>query len=85
MVDVLVTVGQLGAAIAEEALAVQFDPKKVHMMAGPDDTVALLREIVRPGDLVLVKGSRAVGMDVIVPEITGDNASGATGARKAQG
>lgn len=85
VVDVLVTVGQLGAAIAEEALAVQFDPKNVHMMAGPDDTVALLREIVQPGDLVLIKGSRAVGMDVIVPEITGDNASGATGAGKAQG
>lgn len=69
VVDVLVTVGELGAAIAAEARAVQFDTKSLHVMQGPDDTVALLKSIVRPDDLVLVKGSRAVGMETIVAEI----------------
>jgi UDP-N-acetylmuramoyl-tripeptide--D-alanyl-D-alanine ligase len=39
----------------------------------PDHSAAIdrLRQLLRAGDLVLVKGSRAVGMDVIVAEITG--------------
>lgn len=77
VVDVLVTVGELGAAIAAEANKVRFAPQRVHVMQGPDDTVALLHTLVRPNDLVLVKGSRAVGMETIVAEITGDNASAA--------
>lgn len=76
VVAVLVTVGELGAAIAEEARAVQFDPAALHSMQGPDDTVALLRSIIRPDDLVLVKGSRAVGMETIVTELVTSEGGG---------
>jgi hypothetical protein len=34
-----------------------------------------LREILHPHDLVLVKGSRAVGMEAIAAEITAGNGS----------
>ena len=69
VVDVLVTVGELGAAIAAEAKEVQFDPDALHVTHSADETVAVLRTLLRPDDLVLVKGSRAVGMESIIGEI----------------
>lgn len=69
VVDVLITVGDLGEAIAAEAHGARFDPANLHVTHGPDETIALLRKIIRPDDLVLVKGSRAVGMETIVSEI----------------
>jgi UDP-N-acetylmuramoyl-tripeptide--D-alanyl-D-alanine ligase len=84
VVDILVTVGELGAAIAAEAQAVQFDPERLHITFSPDETVALLKSILRQDDLVLVKGSRAVGMETIVGEIVtgeGENNLRASTAR----
>lgn len=72
IVDILLTVGQLGAGIGEEALSSGLAPDNVHILATHQEAVALLRRIVRSGDLVLVKGSRAVGMDSIVAEILAD-------------
>ena len=69
VVDILVTVGELGAAIAAEAQAVEFDPERLHITFQADETVALLKSLLRQDDLVLVKGSRAVGMETIVSEI----------------
>ena len=39
------------------------------MTHSADETVAVLRTLLRPDDLVLVKGSRAVGMESIIGEI----------------
>ena len=84
VLDILVTVGELGAAIAAEARAVQFDPAALHVTSGPDDTVALLQRIVGADDLVLVKGSRAVGMETVATEIVlGEGAAGDNGEGKA--
>jgi UDP-N-acetylmuramoyl-tripeptide--D-alanyl-D-alanine ligase len=69
VVDVLITVGELGRSIGEHALEVDFDVQNLHIMADAEQTIALLKEKIQPGDLVLVKGSRAVGMDIIVGEI----------------
>jgi len=69
VVDLLVTVGELGAAIAREAKEVQFDAAALHVTSSAAETVAVLRLLLRPDDLVLVKGSRAVGMETIVGEI----------------
>ncbi len=70
VVDLLVTVGELGAAIAAEAGEVQFNPDALHITYAADETIALLRSLLRPDDLVLVKGSRAVGMEQVVGELT---------------
>ncbi len=68
--DVLVTVGELGRIIGEEALAAGQDPAQVHILPDAEAAIARLRELVQPNDLVLVKGSRAVGMDVIVAALS---------------
>lgn len=86
VVDILLTVGQLGASIGEEARSSGLSPEHVHILATHQDAVALLRRIVRRGDLVLVKGSRAVGMDSIVAEIIADaNGLGAQEERASDG
>jgi UDP-N-acetylmuramoyl-tripeptide--D-alanyl-D-alanine ligase len=84
VVDLLITVGELGAAIAAEAQGVQFSRAALYVTQTADETIALLRTLLRPDDLVLVKGSRAIGMETIVSElITTD--SGADGRSMASG
>ena len=84
VVDVLVTVGRLGGAIAEEARGAGFVPEMVHSLATHQEAVELLWQIVHTDDLVLVKGSRAVGMDTIVTEITMDAGSPEPGIEAAR-
>jgi UDP-N-acetylmuramoyl-tripeptide--D-alanyl-D-alanine ligase len=70
VVDLLVTVGDMGKQIGEEALKVGFPATKVQRFAKDREAIAFLQEALRTEDLVLVKGSRAVGMDAVVAEIT---------------
>lgn len=66
-VDVLIVAGGKPAqALADEARAAGMAPASV-VVAG-DKTAAgeALRQVVRPGDLVLVKGSRGIGLDKVV-------------------
>ena len=73
VVDLLVTVGALGRLIGEEALASGMDPERVQLLDDDQEAVAFLRQGLQAGDLVLVKGSRAVGMDQIVAKILVQN------------
>jgi UDP-N-acetylmuramoyl-tripeptide--D-alanyl-D-alanine ligase len=38
-------------------------------VATAEDAAAKLREVLRPGDIVLVKGSLAVGLDVVAENL----------------
>jgi UDP-N-acetylmuramoyl-tripeptide--D-alanyl-D-alanine ligase len=58
-VDVLVTVGPLAVAMAEG-----FDGQ-TYAVADAGEAAALLPEVLEPGDVVLVKGSRGVGLEVV--------------------
>jgi UDP-N-acetylmuramoyl-tripeptide--D-alanyl-D-alanine ligase len=58
-VDLLVTVGPLAAAAAE-----RFDGQ-AYSVADAGEAAALVGELLEPGDVVLVKGSRAVGLDLV--------------------
>jgi UDP-N-acetylmuramoyl-tripeptide--D-alanyl-D-alanine ligase len=69
VLDVLVTVGELGASIGAEAREAGFPSANLHTMPTHHAAIDLLHRIIHADDLVLVKGSRAVGMDVIVAEI----------------
>ena len=59
-IDVLVTVGDAALGYAEG-----FDGE-THAVATPEEAGALLEEVARPGDRVLVKGSRSVGLERVL-------------------
>ena len=58
-VDVLVTVGPLAAAMRE-----RFEGE-IHSVGDATEAATLVPELMRPGDLVLVKGSRGVGLELV--------------------
>jgi UDP-N-acetylmuramoyl-tripeptide--D-alanyl-D-alanine ligase len=60
-VDVLVAVGDL----AEGYLAGAAGIPERQTVATADEAVAVLRDLLRPGDCVLVKGSRAIGLEAV--------------------
>jgi UDP-N-acetylmuramoyl-tripeptide--D-alanyl-D-alanine ligase len=70
VVDHLVTVGRRAQLIAEEALAAGLGRDKVLALDDAEAALAELRSIMGPGDVVLVKGSRAVRMDEIATALT---------------
>ncbi len=67
VVDVLVSFGELARIIAAEAeTSVAFRADQHNQL------VAFLRAELRAGDLVLLKGSRALRMDAVVDALRGD-------------
>jgi UDP-N-acetylmuramoyl-tripeptide--D-alanyl-D-alanine ligase len=72
VVAVLITVGQRGRLIAEEALACGMEEERVFIEEDNDSAIARLREIVALGDIILVKGSRGMRMEEIVEAMTND-------------
>jgi UDP-N-acetylmuramoyl-tripeptide--D-alanyl-D-alanine ligase len=59
-IDLIVTVGEQALAYTEE-----FDGES-HAVATPEEAGALLEELALPGDRVLVKGSRSVGLERVL-------------------
>jgi UDP-N-acetylmuramoyl-tripeptide--D-alanyl-D-alanine ligase len=68
--DGLVVVGAAAAGIAEAALAgAAFADGAVVRAADPEEALRLVRDRVRPGDAVLVKASRAVGLEALAEQL----------------
>jgi len=67
--DLLVTVGPRARIIAETAKAAGLESGAVSEFEDSDQALDYLKGKLSDGDVVLVKGSRAVQMDKIVPEL----------------
>lgn len=70
VVDVLVTVGPMAHWIAEEAVIGGMAPVAVLAVDQNAAAVEALQPIVREGDLILIKGSRALHMEEIVTALS---------------
>jgi UDP-N-acetylmuramoyl-tripeptide--D-alanyl-D-alanine ligase len=64
--DLLITVGDLAHLIAVSALEAGMNPERVTRLPDDQAAIRLLQGLLRPGDVVLVKGSRGFRLDRIV-------------------
>lgn len=71
-VDLLVAVGPRSMAIVEGAKDRGMAGDRMVHFSGADEAAAHVRSIVRPGDLVLLKASRGIGLDRIVAAMEED-------------
>jgi len=76
--DVLVGVGDLSATLVEAARASGM--ADAHHVADAAEALVLLRRLIRPGDVVLVKGSRAMGLDAVADALVAAETPRARGA-----
>jgi UDP-N-acetylmuramoyl-tripeptide--D-alanyl-D-alanine ligase len=67
--DLLVTVGPRARIIAEEAREAGLPAEAVIELADSEQALAFLRQTIRRGDVVLLKASRGVRLDRIVPAL----------------
>lgn len=68
-VDVLVTAGPLAARIADGARAAGMDPDQIRACASVEEASEVLDDVLQPGDVLLVKASRAIGLERVVEGI----------------
>jgi len=74
--DLLIAVGGADAGlIADGAREAGQTNESIYRVEDADRAAELLRRVLRPGDVVLVKGSRGVGLDRTVAALTGEGAA----------
>jgi len=66
VVDRLITVGERARWIADEALAVGMPAEHVFHVNSPEEAVEKAKACLQPGDIVLVKASRAMALERVV-------------------
>jgi UDP-N-acetylmuramoyl-tripeptide--D-alanyl-D-alanine ligase len=69
-VDVLIAIGGAPAeALAQAAVAAGLPAAQVHWWASSDEAAGPVAALLRPGDVVLVKGSRGTRTDVVADRV----------------
>ncbi|HEY4510825.1 MAG TPA: cyanophycin synthetase, partial [Candidatus Paceibacterota bacterium] len=66
---IIVTVGPRAKFIAEGARKAGFSKKNVLSFDIAEDAQAPVQKLMKKGDLILIKGSRAIGLEKVVEEI----------------
>jgi UDP-N-acetylmuramoyl-tripeptide--D-alanyl-D-alanine ligase len=68
--DMLILVGELTKKTAAGALGAGFPPDHLHQLETTAEAISLVPLVVQPGDVVLVKGSRAMALEQVVAALT---------------
>lgn len=68
--SILITVGELGRLIGQEALGCGMPAERVIEVADADAAVVCLQGLLQEKDMVLIKGSRGMAMERIVEALT---------------
>ncbi len=67
--DTLITIGLLGVSLAKGALAAGMPWNQVRSFASSEEAAEKISDLVRDGDLVLVKGSHGVKTELVVAKL----------------
>ena len=67
--DYLLTIGRLGAELGAGALEAGMSPDHVVVAKDHEELAERLRMLLRKGDVVLLKGSRAAGMERVLEKL----------------
>ncbi|TSC95614.1 MAG: UDP-N-acetylmuramoyl-tripeptide--D-alanyl-D-alanine ligase [Parcubacteria group bacterium Athens1014_26] len=67
--DLLVTVGMRGKLIADGAARAGMPKKNIYSFDSADEAKLKVQELMKKGDLILVKASHSVGLEKVVEEI----------------
>jgi UDP-N-acetylmuramoyl-tripeptide--D-alanyl-D-alanine ligase len=76
-VDTVVAVGKRSRALLDGAREAGFADNKLHHFDDAESAGEFLKTFIRPGDLVLIKASRGIGLDRTVNMLTNGDAEGA--------
>jgi len=71
-IDLLVVVGAGASRIASGAEREGIEPERIVVCEDSDEAASVIESTAGPGDLVLVKASRAAGLDRVVERLRGD-------------
>jgi UDP-N-acetylmuramoyl-tripeptide--D-alanyl-D-alanine ligase len=74
--SLLITVGEKGQLIGQEALNYGMPAEQVIHLANNAEAITCLQKLIRAGDIVLIKGSRGVAMEEIVEALARPPANG---------
>ena len=70
--DLIVAVGEFASSVAQGARESGFNGRCIEVAADSGEAAEILRTWLRPGDLVLLKGSRGVGLEGTVQSLRND-------------
>jgi UDP-N-acetylmuramyl pentapeptide synthase len=68
--DVLVVVGDYAGVVAEAAKKAKMPAKSVIVCKSAEDALVACLSLIKSGDLVLIKASKAVGLKTVVEGLT---------------
>lgn len=67
--DLLISIGEGAAGYVTGARGAGLDPARVISVPDRDAAYGVLRDVLQPGDVVLLKGSRGVALDLLVERL----------------
>jgi UDP-N-acetylmuramoyl-tripeptide--D-alanyl-D-alanine ligase len=64
-IDFLLALGEEAPVVVESAIRQGLDPERARVVASHPEAISMLRNVIREGDWILVKGSRRMAMEKV--------------------